>query len=113
MAEKRNIKRHKKRLTVRFGIDLPTRVAYTEDLSVNGLFIKTHYISPPGTRLQIELTLPNNDSVYFEGMVRWTKKAPPQLIHISIKCGMGVQITQFITGEANYQHFIAEMQKRL
>jgi len=112
MAEKRDIRRHKKRLSVRFGIDAPNRLAYSEDVSAHGLFIKTTNISSPGTCIKIELTLPNNDSVFVEGMVRWAKKVPPQLIHQAKKCGMGVEITRFITGEASYQQLLAEMRER-
>jgi Tfp pilus assembly protein PilZ len=102
MAEKREIKRHKKQLTLRFGI-----LAFSADISANGIFIKTPNITPPGTIIMIELTLPDNEKVTFEGIVRWTKKVPPRLIHLENKCGMGVEIIQFITGEASYQQFIA------
>jgi len=112
MPEKRDIKRHKKRLTVRFGIDAPNRLAYSEDISAHGLFIKTPNIIPPGTRIKIELALPNNDPVLVEGMIRWAKKVPPQLIHLAIKCGMGVEITRFVTGEASYQRLIDELHGR-
>ena len=102
MAEKRDIKRHKKQLALRFGI-----LAFSDDISANGIFIKTPNITPPGTIIRIELTLPNNEKVIFEAIVRWVKKVTPPLIHLENKFGMGVKITQFITGEASYQQFIA------
>lgn len=109
MAEKRNIGRHRKRLSLRFGIESPTRLAFTEDISGHGLFIKTTNICPPGTRLQIELTLSDNDSVFIEGMVRWTKKVPPQMIHLVRKSGMGVKILRFIAGEETYRAFVSNI----
>lgn len=112
MAEKRDITRHNKRLPLRFGIDTPTRLAFTEDVSAHGLFIKTTHLCPPGTRIQVELTLPGDDSVFLEGMVRWTKKVPPQMIHLVKKSGMGVMITKFIAGEESYRHFIDELHAR-
>lgn len=112
MAEKRDIIRHKKRLSLRFGTDSPTRLAFTEDLSAHGMFIKTTNISMPGTILQIEVTLPDESSVFVEGMVRWTKKVPPQMIHLVKKSGMGIKIMKFLAGEAAYQHLITEMHNK-
>ncbi|GLI38756.1 PilZ domain-containing protein [Geobacter hydrogenophilus] len=109
MAEKRDITRHKKRLSLRFGTTTPTRLAYTEDVSAHGLFIKTTNLCPPGTRIQVELTLPDEEPVFLEGMVRWTKKVPPQMIHLVKKSGMGVMITKFIAGEMAYRQFIDEL----
>ena len=113
MAEKRDIRRHKKRLSLRFGTDSPARLAFTEDVSDHGLFIKTTNLCMPGTRIQIELTLPDDDSVFIEGMVRWTKKVPPQMIHLVKKSGMGVKITKFIAGEEAYRHFLAELHAKV
>ena len=113
MAEKRDIKRHRKRLTVRFGIDAPNRLAYSDEISAHGIFIKTSNIVPPGTSIKIELTLPNNDLVIFEGMVRWAKRIHPKMIHLTNKCGMGVEITKFIIGETSYQQLIAELYERM
>ncbi|AJE02815.1 PilZ domain-containing protein [Geobacter pickeringii] len=112
MADKRDITRHKKRLSLRFGTDQPSRLAFTEDVSAHGLFIKTTNLCPPGTRIQIELTLPGDESVFCEGMVRWTKKVPPQVIHLVKKSGMGIQIMKFIAGEEAFRHFIAELHAR-
>lgn len=109
MAEKRNLNRYKKRLSVRFGPDSPSQLAFSEDVSDHGLFIKTGKIYPLGTILQIEMTLPNDEYVFLEGMVRWTKKVPPQLISKVQKAGLGVKINRFIAGQAAYSEFVAEM----
>jgi hypothetical protein len=108
MAEKRNIVRLKKRLSLKFGSDAPTKVAFTEDLSQNGLFVKTVAPAPPGTRLMIELTLPEGDIVLIEGMSRWRKSAPPQVIHLVNKKGMGIKILRFISGEEHYRRVMNE-----
>jgi len=112
MPEKRDTKRMNKRLAIRFGTDAPTRLAFTEDVSAHGLFIKTTNLCTPGTRIHIELTLPGDDAVFLEGMVRWTKKVPPQAIHLVKKSGMGVMITKFIAGESAYREFIAGLHSR-
>ena len=108
MAEKRNIIRLKKRLSLKFGTDAPTKVAFTEDLSPNGLFIKTVSPVPPGTRIIIELALPDGEIVLIEGMSRWRKSAPPQVIHLVNKKGMGIKILRFISGEEFYRRIMEE-----
>lgn len=114
MADKRNLNRYKKRLSVRFGADAPSQLAFSEDVSDHGLFIKTGKVYPLGTVLQIEITLPDDEYVFFEGMVRWSKKLPPQLIHKAQKAGLGIKITRFIAGQAAYSQFVAAMHaKRL
>lgn len=112
MAEKRNLNRYKKRLSVRFGADTPNQLAFSEDVSDHGLFIKTGKVYPLGTILKIELMLPDDDCVFLEGMVRWSKKVPPQLISKVQKAGLGVKITKFIAGQAAYSEFVAEMHAR-
>jgi Tfp pilus assembly protein PilZ len=109
VAEKRNLNRYKKRLSVRFGPDAASQLAFSEDVSDHGLFIKTGKVYPLGTILKIELTLPEDDCVFLEGIVRWSKKVPPQLIAKVPKAGLGVQITKFIAGQAAYIEFVAEM----
>jgi hypothetical protein len=108
MAEKRGIRRLKKRLSLKFGTDSPTRVAFTEDLSQSGLFIKTVSPLPPGTRVIIELTMPEGEKVMIEGMSRWRKSAPAQVIHLVNKKGMGIRILKFISGEECYQRVIED-----
>ena len=112
MADKRNLNRFKKRLSVRFGPDSPSQLAFSEDVSEHGVFIKTSKIYPLGTILKIEITLPDDDYVFFEGMVRWTKKVPPQLVSKVQKAGLGIKITKFIAGQAAYSELVAEMHAR-
>jgi hypothetical protein len=106
MPEKRNILRLKKRLSIKIGTEAPAKVAFTEDLSLDGLFIKTVSPSPPGTRLKIEITLPDGNIVLMDGISRWRKSAPAQVIHLVNKKGMGVKILKFISGEDHYRNFI-------
>lgn len=109
MAEKRNLTRYKKRLSVRLGIDAASQLAFSEDVSDHGLFIKTAKLFPLGTILQIEIMLPDDNHVFLEGMVRWSKKVPPQLLGKSNKAGLGIKIMKFIAGQAAYSEFVAEM----
>lgn len=112
MAEKRNLNRHKKRLPVRFGSGEATKLAFTEDISDDGIFIRTALTWPPGTVLQVEITLPDDEYVFFEGMVCWAKKYPPQLINKVQKAGFGLRIVRFIAGKAAYANLVGEMHAR-
>ncbi len=112
MADKRDISRHKKRLCLKFGFEVPNKVAFTEDLSHDGLFVKTVHPSPPGSRLNIELTLPDGSIVQMVGMSRWRKSVPPQVIHLMKKCGMGIKILKFVSGEENYRLLVSSLTKK-
>lgn len=112
MPEKRDLIRLKKRLSLKFGFDAPTKVAFTEDMSHDGLFVKTVYPSPPGSRVHIDLTMPDGNIVKIMGMSRWRKSAPPQMIHLVKKNGMGIKILKFISGEESYQLFIAKINNK-
>ena len=106
MAEKRIIKRVRRRLSLRFGDEKPVRMAFTEDVTEDGLFIKTTNLYRPGTRIAIELILPDETRVNLIGIVRWSKKAPPNMIHLVKKAGMGIKIVRFVSGEEDFRGFI-------
>lgn len=113
MAENRYEKRHRKRMTIKFGIEAPCRTAFTEDISLQGIFIKTGFICPPGSRLKIDLTLPDGTEVRLTGVVKWAKKVPPNMIRLVRKCGMGVRITGLVTGAEEYRRMCEELQGRV
>ena len=47
MAEKRQEKRHRKRLQVKYGPRDLTKVGFTEDVSDLGVFVKASAVYPP------------------------------------------------------------------
>src|SRR5690242_17217413 len=105
MAEKRDIKRHKKRLSIHFGIDEATRVAFTEDISLTGMFIKTANVCPPNSKIKIEFLLGDSNKVVLEARVMWAKKVPQNLFHLVKKSGMGVRFLRFVSGEDDFLKF--------
>lgn len=109
MTEKRDIRRHKKRLSIRFGIDDPNRVAFTEDISKTGMFIKTPNIAPPNTKIRIAFTLSDDQYVEIEARVMWAKKVPQNLFHLVKKSGMGVRFLHFHSGEDSFHRYFEEM----
>lgn len=108
MPEKRFLKRYRKRLQVRFGVERPESLGFTEDISTEGMFIKSTHILPPGTRLKINISTHANGVINVEGVVRWAKKVQPSLIHYA-KSGMGVKITKMISGEEAYSSILSEV----
>lgn len=112
VADKRNEKRHRKRLTLKFGPETASRIAFTEDVSLQGMCIKTAFVSPPGSRLRIELTLPDGSLVRLNGVVVWAKKVPPNMVQLIKKCGMGVKFTGIEAGEELFAQMCSEMRER-
>ncbi len=102
MAEKRNLGRHRKRFSLRFGDGEHSRKAFTEDISTTGIFIKTAYVCKVGSVIAVELELDAVRTVEMEARVMWAKKVPPQMIHLVKKSGMGVRIIRFVRGESDY-----------
>lgn len=90
--EKRGKKRFLKRLSVRFGNQKLDRTAFTHDLSSTGIFLKTNFVFPPNTKLQIELSLPDEKIVRCRGIVMWAKRIPPSFNRVIQKYGMGVHL---------------------
>ncbi len=105
--EKRGKKRFLKRLFVRFGDQKPDRVAFTHDLSSNGIFLKTTVIFPPNTKLHIELTLPDDKIIHCRGVVMWAKRIPSALNRVIQKHGMGVHL---LTIPDEYKTLIERLQ---
>jgi Tfp pilus assembly protein PilZ len=109
VADTRNLKRHRKRMTLKFGNGEAHRVAFTEDISRQGMCIKTAFVYPPGSSIKVELTLPDGTLVKLEGLVVWAKKVPPNMIHLIKKCGMGVKFTRIEAGEEAFAGLCGEL----
>ena len=109
MSDKRSPARHKKRLSVYFGIDEANRVAFTEDISMVGMFLRSLNVCPPNTTLKIEFLLENENRVALEARVMWAKKVPQNLFHLAKKSGMGVLILRFHSGEEHFRRFCNDL----
>lgn len=112
MPEKRIKGRRFKRLRLKYGVLKPERFSFTEDISPDGLFIKTVRPLLPGEKVKVELYAPENKTVQIEGYVKWIKRIPPGLIHLKKKGGMGIRIAEFISGEDLYKD-LCTRQKQL
>lgn len=76
-----------KLLSVRFGVEKPTRVGRTSDLSAGGLFIVTDEPLRDATPIKIRLDL-EGFVVPLTGRVAWTRPQPQQ----GRQAGMGIQL---------------------
>jgi len=87
----RNTDRAKKRVVVRYGIGKPDKTAFTKNLSEDGLCLQTNNVFRPGTTIQIQVGLPDDETYNMWARVIWARKVPAQLAHVQ-PCGMGLQI---------------------
>lgn len=92
-------------MSIYFGIDEAVRVAFTEDISMTGMFIKTPNIIPPNSKIKIEFDLPEGGRVKLVARVMWAKKVPANLFHLVKKSGMGVRFLHFHSGEDAFDDF--------
>ncbi|MDD2365585.1 MAG: PilZ domain-containing protein [Desulfuromonadaceae bacterium] len=109
MADKRDIRRIKKRISIRFGVDSAVRVAFTEDISMTGMFLKTPNIIPPNSKILIEIDLPEGTKIVIEARVMWAKKVPANLFHLVKKSGMGIRFLRFLSGEEAFDDFFEKL----
>ena len=109
MADKRDIRRIRKRIPIRFGIENADRVAFTEDMSMTGMFIRTPNIVLPNSKFIIECILPDCSKVVIEARVMWAKKVPQNLFHLVKKSGMGVRFLRFNSGEEAFDDFFEKI----
>ena len=100
MAYDRVKKRHRKRFSLKFGIDKVEKYGFTDDINHNGLFIRTAVVVKPGVTIKVEISHPEG-LIALLGEVRWAKKVPANVLH-KLKGGMGVMIKSFLAGEEIY-----------
>ena len=112
MPDKRQERRHRRRLQVRYGTDGLSKIGFTEDISEEGVCLRTALVFPPLSHIRMELAVSENEIIRCEGKVRWAKRVPPNLIHKINKAGMGVQITRFEEGEDIFRRICLEMHTR-
>ena len=107
MAEKRYLKRYLKRLKVRYGLEQPVKLAFTEDISTTGIFIRTYDVIKPGSVILVEIYFSDDTKIMFKGRVMWEKKLPPALVGQAKKAGMGIKIVEFLSeGESVWRKII-------
>lgn len=89
-SERRRAQRGRTRLQVRYWNDDGEGVGYTADVSQSGMFIQTRKTYPVGTRLHIEVSLPNGP-FFAEGLVTRVLQASTTMQPV-VKAGFGVRL---------------------
>jgi Tfp pilus assembly protein PilZ len=90
MTDKRRHRRIKRRLMVRYGEKDLARSGFTVDISAGGVFVLAPSVVPLDARVHLQIQVDAVKHVYFEGVVRRHKLAPPELRTIE-RMGFGVR----------------------
>lgn len=106
MTERRKQERHKRRLQLRFAIEDVTAMGFTDDITGEGIFVRSATVHPVGALITIDLTTQDNEKVVIEGTVQWAIKLPPTLLRQGKKGGMGIKISNFVSGEEAYRKLL-------
>lgn len=107
MAEDRYKKRHRKRISINFGIEKVEKFGFTDDINHDGLFIRSAVVVKPGVTINVEFKQPQG-LIALTGEVKWARKVPQNVLH-KLKGGMGVQIKSFLAGEDLYHALCDEL----
>ena len=91
MSEKRRGRRIRRRLVIRFGESELDHAGFTNDVSVNGMFIISGFMPPIDSRLHIKIDAGDGRFVYLEGIVARQKRVPTALMR-SAKGGFAVRL---------------------
>ena len=110
MAESRYKKRHRKRISLNFGISRVEHFGFTDDINHDGLFIRSAICAKPGVTIKVEIKH-ESGLIALLGEVRWSKKVPANILH-KLKGGMGVQIISFLSGEEIYHALCNELDEK-
>lgn len=98
-------RRHRKRISLKFGIGELEKIGFTDDLNHEGLFIRTSVVARVGTTILVQIQHPKGD-VLLTGEVRWAKRIPSNVLH-KLKGGMGIKIVN-ITSNAELYHALCD-----
>lgn len=109
-GDRRVKRRPRRRIQVRYGEKDPCRIAFTEDVHRDGLFLKTAQPLRPGTRLCMELLLPEYGVVTLQGMVQWARKVPAPLMRLANKGGMGIRIVTIDSGVEEFDRYCISLE---
>jgi len=106
MIERRKEERYRRRLQLRLSTENGSTMGFTDDISREGIFVRSASVQPVGTPIRIELTTPDNEKVVLGGTVQWEIKLSPILLRQGKKGGMGIQISNFVSGEESYRKIL-------
>ena len=86
-------------------------MGFTDDISREGIFVRSASVQPVGTEIRIELSTSDDEKVVLGGTVKWGIRLSPALLRRGKKGGMGIQISNFISGEEFYRKILESCEK--
>jgi len=112
MIERRKEERYRRRLQLRLSTENGSTMGLTDDISREGIFVRSASVQPVGTPIRIELTTPDNEKVVLGGTVQWEIKLSPILLRQGRKGGMGIKISNFVSGEESYREILESCEEQ-
>lgn len=109
-VDRRVKKRPRRRIQVRYGEKDSCRIAFTEDVHRDGMFLKTAQPLRPGTRLCMEFLLPEYGTITLQGIVQWARKVPTPLMRVANKGGMGIRILTIESGLEAFDRYCISLE---
>lgn len=104
-----------KRAHPRYHIQVPVRLStefldlegeaelYGElsNVAEGGLFVRTEYLEPPGTKVTVTVDMPDGSQVHLQGTVAWVAGQPPR------GPGMGIELDSESQGDSVVRRLLA------
>jgi len=112
MIERRKEERYRRRLQLRLSTENGSTMGFTDDISREGIFVRSASVQPVGTPIRMELTTPDNEKVVLGGTVQWEIKLSPILLRQGKKGGMGIKISNFVSGEESYRKILESCEEQ-
>jgi len=112
MTEKRKEERYRRRVQLRLSTENWSTAGITDNISREGIFVRTSSVQPVGTPIRIALTTSDNEKVVLEGSVRWEIRLSPILLRQGKKGGMGIKISTFVSGEESYRKILESCEEK-
>jgi len=92
--------RIRRRMLVNFGPQAPLReTGFTTNVSVRGLGLTSSMVHPPGTRLTLQVQLPDGSSANVVGTVAWAQRGSRSL---NLASQMGIRVLEADAAFRNY-----------
>jgi len=85
-------RRSRRRLTVRYGLEKPSHIGYSGNISGTGMMIRATRVFTPGTVIRIEVELLSR-TLGLKGQVVWARAGEVRWLPTG-KIGMGVKFIQ-------------------
>ena len=108
MSEKRTTQRCHQRMSVRYGENGHSRIAFADNFTEDGIFLRTAVVHTPGSRIYLSMNIPGGDVVAI-GRVAWARRIPPHMLRLVKNAGMGIRILQFLNGEDRYRTYCSNL----